>query len=55
MSNFDYRTPVSALRGVGPKKVEAFEKEELLRRIYAGEIRDAKTVAGIMAYAAMGV
>jgi ADP-ribose pyrophosphatase len=35
-------------------KVEAFEKEELLRRIYAGEIRDAKTVAGIMAYAAMG-
>ena len=26
MSNFDYRTPVSALRGVGPKKVEAFEK-----------------------------
>ena len=36
-------------------KVEAFEKEELLRRIYAGEIRDAKTVAGIMAYAAMGV
>ena len=35
-------------------KVEAFEKDELLRRIYAGEIRDAKTVAGIMAYAAMG-
>ena len=33
--------------------LEAFEKEELLRRIYAGEIRDAKTVAGIMAYAAM--
>ena len=33
-------------------KAEPFEKDELLRRIYAGEIRDAKKVAGIMAYAA---
>lgn len=28
----------------------AFPLEELCRRIYAGEIQDAKTVAGIMAY-----
>lgn len=28
----------------------AFTLEELCRRIYAGEIQDAKTVAGIMAY-----
>lgn len=35
-------------------RTEAFAKEELLERIYAGEIRDAKTVAGIMAYAAKG-
>jgi ADP-ribose pyrophosphatase len=30
--------------------MEAFTAEELKRRIFAGEIRDAKTVAGIMAY-----
>ncbi len=33
-------------------KVEAFQLEDLMDRIYSGEIRDAKTVAGIMAYAA---
>ena len=32
--------------------VEAFELETLMEKIYAGEIQDAKTVAGIMAYAA---
>ena len=31
--------------------VEAFELEDLLTRIYQGEIRDSKTVAGILAYA----
>ena len=31
--------------------VEAFPLETLLGKIYAGEIQDAKTVAGIMAYA----
>ena len=33
-------------------RVEAIPVEELKRRILAGEIRDAKTVAGIMAYLA---
>ena len=32
--------------------MEAFELETLMEKIYAGEIQDAKTVAGIMAYAA---
>ena len=32
--------------------VEAFPLEILTEKIYAGEIQDAKTVAGIMAYAA---
>ena len=31
-------------------EVEAFDMEELLRRIYAGEIQDGKTVAGLLAY-----
>lgn len=31
-------------------EVEAFSMEELLRRIYAGEIQDGKTVAGLLAY-----
>lgn len=31
-------------------RVEAIAPEELKRRIFAGEIRDAKTVAGILAY-----
>ena len=33
--------------------VEAIPVEELKRRIFAGEIRDAKTVAGILAYLVM--
>ena len=33
-------------------RVEAIPVEELRRRIFAGEIRDAKTVAGILAYLA---
>ena len=33
-------------------RVEAIPVEELKRRIFAGEIRDAKTVAGILAYLA---
>ena len=32
--------------------VEAFPLQTLMEKIYAGEIQDAKTVAGIMAYAA---
>lgn len=31
-------------------RVQPYALEELCRRIYAGEIEDAKTVAGIMAY-----
>lgn len=31
-------------------ELEAIELDELCRRIYAGEIQDGKTVAGIMAY-----
>ena len=31
-------------------RVEAIAVEELERMIFAGEIRDAKTVAGILAY-----
>lgn len=31
-------------------EVEAFEPEVLLAKIFAGEIQDAKTVAGILAY-----
>lgn len=33
-------------------RVEAIPVEELKRRIFAGEIRDAKTVAGVLAYLA---
>lgn len=33
--------------------LEAIPVEELKRRIFAGEIRDAKTVAGILAYLAV--
>ena len=33
--------------------VEAIPVEELRRRIFAGEMRDAKTVAGILAYLAV--
>ena len=33
--------------------LEAIPVEELRRRIFAGEIRDAKTVAGILAYLAL--
>lgn len=31
-------------------QVEAYPLEELLNRIYSGELQDAKTVAGILAY-----
>ena len=31
--------------------VEAFELDELIRRVYAGEIQDSKTVSAIMCYA----
>ena len=34
-------------------RIEAFTLEELLLRIFRGEIRDGKTVAGILAYAAL--
>ena len=33
--------------------VEAIPVEELRRRIFAGEMRDAKTVAGVLAYLAV--
>ena len=33
--------------------LEAIPVEELRRRIFAGEMRDAKTVAGILAYLAV--
>ena len=39
--------PVETLRRL---YLEAIAPEELKRRIFAGEIRDAKTVAGILAY-----
>ena len=31
-------------------EIEVFSIEELTKRIYAGEIQDSKTVAGLLAY-----